>query len=198
MRKRSPRRAQRDLPGERWKQIENFPLYEVSDHGRVRSWLPHNQQRVGDTAVRARYLKPCRASTGYLFVNLRQREGKLTTQIKTFTVHRLVAQAFLAGDQSLMVAHLDGSRDNNHYLNLMWATPKENASHMIGHGTKTEGERHGGHKLCDRGVRAILRMADAGMYQSDIAYFFGLTRQTVGDYLNGRSRRGAHKEGGAA
>lgn len=173
---------------EQWKLIDGYPDYEVSDHGRVRSLVPYRNAIRG---LRPKILKPCRATNGYLVVNLRTRGDGKISRICTKTVHRLVAAAFVDGDKTLQVAHLDGTRDNNHFSNLKWATPKENVSHMVSHGTKCEGERHGSHKLCNRGVLAIVRMAEAGMAHIDIAYFFDLSRATVGDYLNGNSRMSA-------
>lgn len=47
-------------------------------------------------------------------------------------VHRLVAESFIEkpeSDISLVVNHIDGNKENNHYTNLEWVTQKENCIH---------------------------------------------------------------------
>jgi hypothetical protein len=110
-------------------------------------------------------------------------------RLKCLYVHRLVAQCFVEGDTSLHVAHLDGSRDNNHYLNLAWVTAKENASHKKIHGTLLEGDAHPSTKICDRAVVAIRRMSDAGFSRQEIGYFFELSQNRIWRLLND-SRKG--------
>ncbi len=75
---------------EKWKDIEGYEgLYEVSNLGRVRS-LP-KKTRSG-----VRILTPGITYSGYLYVVL-CKNGKT----KTFSVHRLVAKAFLPNPDNL-------------------------------------------------------------------------------------------------
>lgn len=123
-----------------FKAIEGFEdLYEVSNLGRVRSldrWVNHNSK--GDKKYRkGRVLKPAPNKKGYLMVVL-CKDGKM----KTYLVHRLVAEAFIPNPQSLpQVNHKDEDKTNNFVCmsnieesNLEWCTYEYN----INYGTHTE------------------------------------------------------------
>ena len=114
--------------------------------------------------------------------------ARAKTRAKGFYIHRLVAVAFVEGDHSLFVCHLDGSRTNNHFSNLKWATQKENMLHAREHGTMGPGEKAGSAKFCDAAVRAMVRMYEDGLVMEDIAYFFDCNAVTVWGYINGTSR----------
>lgn len=94
---------------ETWLPVTGFEgLYEVSDLGNVRSLLS------------GKVLRPVLHSAGYLQVSLKRR---------WYYVHRLVAAAFVAGDNSLQVNHRNGRRDDNRASNLEWVTCSENHKH---------------------------------------------------------------------
>lgn len=101
--------------GEIWKEVIGYEgLYQVSDHGRVRS------------VRRGIVLKPGAGGgrrNSYLFVVLcvnNVRNNQL--------VHRLVAKAFL-GVHDLEVNHIDEDPHNNAASNLEWCTRQENVDH---------------------------------------------------------------------
>ena len=97
-----------------WKPIAGYEgLYEVSDVGTVRC-------RKSDH-YRLMKLKYNRF-TGYYAVDLRK-DGKC----KTFSVHRLVATAFLPNPDGLpYVNHKDEDKTNNCVSNLEWCTSEYN------------------------------------------------------------------------
>lgn len=130
----------------RWIPVENFERYEVSDSGLVR-------QVITSTKVKAGQLIPQSTSKGYKVVSL-TKDGKQTQ----WKVHRLVAIAFLPPPENPsqdMVAHNDGTRDNNHFTNLRWATCKENLSDRKKHKTTLDGLRNGRVKLTPEQVIEI-------------------------------------------
>lgn len=115
------------LPEEDWRPISGYTgIYEVSSRGRV---------RVDPACVRPK------SSPGRI---LRQRPGTFRYplvglckdgQQRTFTVHRLVARAFVAGyREGLHVNHKDLNPTNNHHSNLEWVTPLENVRHATANG----------------------------------------------------------------
>jgi hypothetical protein len=134
-----------------WRAIPGWPEYEVSECGEVR------RVQGGLVARAGRTLKPwINKQTGYLQVGLwrNNRQSRMT-------VHRLVALAFLGAPPSPahIVAHADGTRRNNHWTNLRWATQRENLSDTVLHGTDNRGARNGQAKIDEVCVKAIRRMA---------------------------------------
>jgi hypothetical protein len=94
-----------------WKTIENYPNYEISDCGMVLSHYSGNILKSQKHYI-----------DGYLQVVL-SKNGKL----KNFTVHRLVAQAFIPNPENKReVDHIDRDPSNNHISNLRWVTSSEN------------------------------------------------------------------------
>lgn len=95
----------------KWKIIENYPNYSVSDTGLIKR--------------NNKLLKPWLSSKGYLRVSL-SKNGK----VKKFSVHRLVANAFLPkNSNALEVNHLDENKKNNCVSNLEWTTHKKNLNY---------------------------------------------------------------------
>lgn len=104
---------------EEWKEIDGYGNYQVSNLGNIRN------SKTG------RNLKPQVSTWGYSKINL-SRDGKHYT----FTVHRLVAKAFLGeppiegNGQSYEVNHKDGNKLNSALSNLEYVTKSENISHF--------------------------------------------------------------------
>lgn len=94
-------------------------LYEVSDYGCVRS-LDYNG--TGKRKV----MKP-KKNKGYRQVEL-WRDGNS----KTFSVHRLVWEAFNGTiPDGMQIDHVNGVRDDNSLANLRVVTPKENVHNPV-------------------------------------------------------------------
>ena len=104
-----------------WKDKKDYEgHYQVSNCGRVKS-IKFGKERI---------LKPVPNSFGYLFVNL-CKDGK----VKAFTVHRLVAEAFIDNPNNYKeVNHKDENKTNNIVTNLEWCDRKYNCNY----GTRTE------------------------------------------------------------
>lgn len=137
---------------ESWKPIPGYEaMYEVSDHGNVRSL---DRVTTGPSgAVRTRRGRMMRlnlsSANGYVMVQLCKNgrvEGKLA--------HRLVAMAFLDLPdefETLQVRHYDGNKLNNHVSNLRWGTPVDNYQDMKRHGRDNWTKVRPVMEVCKRG-----------------------------------------------
>lgn len=110
-----------------WKNIKNYPNYQVSNLGNVKS-LKNNKL----LKLSLEEYKKCS-----LYCN-----GKR----KTFRVHRLVAQAFIPNPNSYeIVNHIDGNKYNNTVNNLEWCDLSYNSEHtykMLGRIPYFKGKKH--------------------------------------------------------
>lgn len=108
--------------GEQWKPVTGFEIYEISDHGNIRSIDRMSRNRLGSFFVKGTVLRQQHNNRGYRYVRL----WKDGLQIKKY-IHRLVAEAFVPNPNNLpQVNHLDNDPDNNMANNLEWCTHKQN------------------------------------------------------------------------
>lgn len=116
-----------------WVSIPNYPEYEVSDLGKVRSKDRSVTQlsRWGTLMVRTYTgceIKQKINKHGYAQVVVRNQ----TNGPKTLNVHRLVAEMFVEGHTNgLVVNHKDGDKLNNCHSNLEWVTAQRNIEHAF-------------------------------------------------------------------
>lgn len=116
-----------------WKDIPDFPGYQASTLGRVRS---HNKvtknARFERRAWKDRILKPK--------YNAKDRCSRLSLwkdgKCYDVLLHRLIADAFLGkmSDTKMTVNHKDGNRQNNRIENLEWMTIGDNVRHAFANG----------------------------------------------------------------
>lgn len=132
-----------------WRQIVACPDYEISECGRVRRLTQGGRRYPAGYELTAK-----RHKRGYLVFTLGD---------KTFLAHRLVATTWIGPPPSPIheVAHSDGSRTNNHWRNLRWATPAENQADRKRHGTYVFGQNAYSAKLTDEQAD-LIRQAYAG------------------------------------
>ena len=97
-----------------WKDVVGYEgLYEVSNLGNIKN-------------AKGRILKPLVRKHGYLGIQLRGKGGN-ERGFKTFSIHRLVAKAFIPNPENKPeVNHIDENKTNNQANNLEWVTHKEN------------------------------------------------------------------------
>jgi len=149
--------------GEQWLPIADFPDYEISDLGRVKS---HKRKKP-------KILSPVKFGP-YLGLYLFKDKRK---HVKY--VHQLVAQAFLGPQLNLDVRHLDGDRSNNCLTNLAYGTRKENMADALSHGTTARGEKLPHSKLTDSKVIELRKLRLEGVTVPKLSQMFGISLRTV-------------------
>lgn len=165
-----------------WKQVPEFPEYEVSDMGRVRSYRSNHGPRS-----EPRLLKQTTGSNGYKLVILYSDAGS-----KLETVHRLVLLTF-AGPcpDGCLARHVhDPCRTNNALSNLAWGTHLENEADKKVHGTGRYacGAENGASKLVENDVVAVRDKYASGKYtQDELARAYGISQRAVGKIVQGKT-----------
>tara|TARA_R110000823_G_scaffold2797_2_gene11159 strand:+ start:276 stop:806 length:531 start_codon:yes stop_codon:yes gene_type:complete len=99
---------------EEFRDIINYPDYQISNLGRVKSFKGSKE----------RILKPRANNKGYLLVGLRKNPNR-----KTIAIHKLVAIEFLNHipcGLKYVVDHIDNNKLNNNLSNLQIITNREN------------------------------------------------------------------------
>lgn len=106
-------------PGERWLPIPGYEgRYDVSDQGRVRSWLPCRSAALPQILAATPAGK-----SGYVTHTLTASDGRRTTT----KAHRAVLLAFVGPKPpGMLTRHLDDVKTNNRLVNLAYGTEAEN------------------------------------------------------------------------
>lgn len=130
-----------------WKDISGYEgLYQVSNHGRVKS-LKRDGTHRNQFSTTENILKQQKHKNGYLCSGLYDGNHKC----KIFSVHRLVAQAFIDNPENLsQVNHKDGDKSNNCVSNLEWCSCSHNIKHAYDNGIKPKkygGDHHNARKV---------------------------------------------------
>lgn len=132
---------------ELWKDIKGYEgLYQVSNEGRVKSL---NYKRTG----KEKTLCPKKHNKGYLQIQLMNGDRN-----KTYTIHRLVAEAFIENPNNYpCVNHKDEDKQNNNVDNLEWCTQKYNMQYYyIRNGVITRNHK------CTKWTQKVVQLDNEG------------------------------------
>lgn len=160
-----------------WKPIKGLEgHYEVSNTGKVKGL------HSGKT------LKPYVTNCGYSMIHLCY--GNKT--IKAFSIHRLVAEAFIPNPENkAQVNHIDGNKSNNNVTNLEWMTPKENTVHACKTGLRNcSGSNHHNAKLSEEDAKEIKRLYQKNSKEYGyraLAKKYGVHHRTIFSVIHGRT-----------
>ena len=169
---------------EKWKIIEEFPRYLISNKGRIKILSTLEDKKV--------FVK----DDGYIATTLGN--GKQSYKY----VHRLVAEAFIKNKHNKpQVNHINGIKGDNRAENLEWVTPAENIRHAIDTGLlkykKKEkeiknskyslGEEVNGSKLTPEEVIEIRVLWEYREYkQTELADMFNVDPRTINHVITRR------------
>lgn len=126
---------------EEWKVIRDYPMYEVSSEGRIRSYYNGSHGR----RIIPKILSLKTNRIGYTFIHLKNESGR-----KPLRVHRLVAEAFIPNPDNLPeVNHKDENKSNNSVCNLEWCKRLYNVRYS---------------KVWESNERAVLQYTETGIF----------------------------------
>lgn len=143
--------------------IPGFSRFAISCDGIVHRMVKSHRQPNAPDIVK----QWPRASDGRLSVFLTDDMGARRNK----QVSNLVARAWIGPppDGKPHSAHLDGKVTNNHYENIVWASPAENEAHKKLHGTCPLGEQTNSAKLTRQQVQEIKSLASQGLLHAKLA-----------------------------
>lgn len=134
------------ITDEIWRKVAFAERYELSSYGNLR-------RRVNKTHPERHQLT---------YINSEVCHGghlRCCINKQRFLVHRLVYLMFVGPlEEGKVICHIDGNPKNNHFLNLLQATQKENISHKRLHGTWQSCEKHPHAKLTNLQAITIKRL----------------------------------------
>lgn len=176
---------------EQWIDIKGYEgYYKVSNLGRVKSverLISYNHSISGyiTRTFPEKILYPRAAKNGYMKVTLSTQDKGA----KKFTIHRLVAEAFIENPEDKpTVNHKDGNKENNKVDNLEWSTISENIKHAYNSNLM---------KSYDKGRDSIRKKIDMFDLQGNLIKTFdsikeaceelSLTRNRLKQRLEGRN-----------
>ena len=169
---------------EKWKIIEEFPKYLISNEGRIKILSTLEDKKV--------FVK----DDGYIATTLGN--GKQNYRY----VHRLVAEAFVKNKHNKpQVNHINGIKGDNRAENLEWVTPSENIRHAIDTGLLkykkkeeeikkskySKGEKISSSKLSPEEVIEIRVLWEYREYkQTELADMFNVDPRTINHVITRR------------
>lgn len=169
-----------------WKPIKDFPNYEVSDDGRVRSLGEYRQCGPAYRFVPTRILKQTTNKFGYMKVRIANNGCK-----KSFFIHRLVAIGFIPNEDTLPeVNHRDGDKTNNAADNLEWTDRSGNILHayrVLKSIIIKKGSNHPLTTLTEEDVAQMRNLYKTGLTQVELASRFGVTQANVSSIIRRRT-----------
>lgn len=169
---------------EAWKPIAEYPKYEISNLGNVRTWRKRGNFK-NDISDSPKILKPW-LSNGYQMVTLIERGKK-----KHFAIHRLVAISFIGEvPDRHVVCHKDDNKLNNRLDNLYYGTYSQNGKDAVMNKRLRSGENHPDAKLSDADVDTIRHLVvSLGKTHKEVADIFGVARTTISGIINSGRRK---------
>jgi hypothetical protein len=153
-----------------WSKIRDYPNYEISNIGRVKS-INYSKERI---------LK-LQNMNGY------DRVGLSINGVTTlFLVHRLVALAFIDNvNNHSFINHINGIKNDNRVENLEWCTSTENLNHALVNNLRImpNGEKHHNSKLTET---QVLEIRKSNLLQKELTKLYNVKQPLISAIINGK------------
>lgn len=198
-----------DLKNETWKTIEDFPEYQVSNYGIIKSF---KQDKIS-----GKILKPYKNNENYYVIDLYNIFGR-----KVKKVHILLFESFIGKiPKNYVVHHIDFIKENNNLNNFKLMSKSEHHSlhnqgkilseehknkisltrkeklknnlFCVSDKSKNTGENNSNHKLEEWQVKAIYQISNSSIIkqlkitQKEIGEVFNISSLTVNRIKNKKS-----------
>jgi hypothetical protein len=162
-----------------WKDITGYEsLYQVSNLGNVKSLPRKMWNGAGYFISKEKILKPNLTTSGYYSVQFMKDNIK-----KPFTIHRLVATAFLNKISGFEVNHKDRNKINNNLDNLEFISHSDNIKHTYITGRKKPKKFINGRSL-------FIIDLETGIFYNLSEFYkqYNVTRKTLHRFVSGSGR----------
>jgi len=160
-----------------WKAIKNYPMYEVSNKGKIRSF--HNTFLSESGLKIPRTSKLTKSDSRYYVINLYSKG-----RFKKFYVHSLVLKTFVGSrPKDFVCNHKDGIKTNNNLSNLEWISRSDDVNHAYRVGLQPirnrKGRKNPRARLDDNKVKEIKGLLAKGISQTKIGRIFNVSRGCI-------------------
>lgn len=154
------------IASEIWVWIDND--YDVSNYGRIKHKFKNHYRLISGSLH----------EDGYVFVTLHG---------KQYPLHRIVAKYYHPEtyNESLVVNHIDGNKQNNFASNLEWVTQKDNIKHSRENGLQPKQVNTYKGKFTEEERQHIKNLWDSGeMSKRKIAAKYGVSHTCINDIIS--------------
>jgi len=159
-----------ELEGEKWKTVVEFPWYDVSNLGRIRSWRNKKDINCGPHC-----LKTSLANNDRFRISPRK-NGKAFHR----HIYRLVLETFIGPcPEGMEGCHNDDNHWNDRLWNLRWDTQAANSRDQQRNGKQVKGEQHWASILTEKQVVEIRQRYANGEKAINLAKEFGVAKVTI-------------------